>query len=163
MVAATYSFGQLKTSDASITFHSEMDDITAENTTVKSTLDTQNGEITFSVSIDAFAFANKLMQKHFNEEGVMNSAEFPVAKFEGKIINNNEVDYTADGEYNVRVSGKMSIKGVTKEFGTSGMIVIKNGKISAVAQFDLDRFEYGVTGKEQSVSQVLQIEVKANY
>ena len=103
------------------------------------------------------------MQKHFNDEGVMNSIEFPTANFIGYISNNTDVDYTADGEYNVIVQGKMTIKGVSKDISVKGNIVVANGVISTNSVFSLDRFEYGVDSKEKSVSQILKITVKANF
>lgn len=162
-IIAIASFSQLKAEDVSISFHSEKEDITANNTTVSSTLDTQTGDLSFKVAIDAFAFANKTMQKHFNQEGVMNSAQFPIATFKGQIKNNAEVDYTADGTYSVSVMGTMTIKGASKDFRAKGKIVIKGGKISASSTFELDRFEFGVTGKEKSISQILTITVEADY
>ena len=157
------SFSQLKTDDVFISFHSDKEDITAKNTSVSSTLNMGTGELTFEVKIDAFEFVNATMQKHFNQEGVMNSAEFPIAKFTGKIINNGDIDYTADGKYDVSVSGTMTIKGVSKEFKATGKLVIRDGKITTTSDFELDRFEFGVTGKEQSISQILSIKVKAEY
>ena len=157
------SFGQLTSNDVFISFYSKKDDITAKNTTVTSTLDQSTGAITFEVKIDAFQFANKTMQKHFNQKGIMNSVEFPIAKFTGQIKNHSSVDYTADGTYDVGVFGDLMIKGVTKEFRAEGKIIVKGGKVSATSNFDLDRFEFGVTGKEGSVSQILAIKVKANY
>ena len=129
------SFAQLSSEEVQISFYSKMDDITAKNTTVSSTLDQGTGEITFEVSIDAFEFANKTMQKHFNQEGVMNSAEFPIAKFEGKILNHSDVDYTSDGTYPVKVSGKMTIKGETKDFVAEGEIIIKDRILYTTSNF----------------------------
>ncbi|MBD3637490.1 MAG: YceI family protein [Crocinitomicaceae bacterium] len=162
MISMT-SIAQLTTKDAFVSFYSKMDDVTAENTSVKSTLDPKTGDISFTVSISAFSFANKTMQEHFNQEGVMNSAEFPIAKYEGTIVNNAEVDYTADGSYDVKVNGTMTIKGVTKEFSATGKIVIEGGKIIAKSSFDLDRFEFGVNAKEKSISKILAINVEAKY
>lgn len=162
-VFLSISFAQLQTKDAYISFFSEKESIKAENSEVEGSLDVSTGELTFTVSIEKFIFPNSMMQKHFNQEGVMNSIEFPKANYVGKIVNNNTVDYTADGEYNVTVKGKMTIKGVSKEFGADGKIVVKNGQISANASFSLDRFEYGVDSKENSVSQILAITVKADF
>lgn len=42
-------------------------------------------------------------------------------------------------------------------------IQIENGTITATSEFNLDRFEYGVNGKDGVISQVLEINVKAIY
>ncbi|MEZ4924232.1 MAG: YceI family protein [Crocinitomicaceae bacterium] len=164
ILVATLGFTQeIKTKEAHITFFSEKESIKAENSEVESTLDVSNGTLTFIVAIEKFIFPNGMMQKHFNQEGVMNSVSFPKANFEGTITNNDQIDYTTDGEYPVEVKGKMSIKGVSKEILVKGNIVIKNGQISAQSVFSLDRFEYGVDTKKESVSQILEITVKADY
>lgn len=159
----TAGIAQLKADDVQVSFYSKKEDIAAKNTVVSSTLDVSSGVLTFEVKIDAFEFINKTMQKHFNQEGVMNSTSFPVARFEGKIINNATLDYTANGKYDVTVEGTMTIKGVSKELSVTGQIIIDNGNVTAISSFDLDRFEYGVTAKEQSVSQILLIQVEAQY
>ncbi|UKN01751.1 YceI family protein [Paracrocinitomix mangrovi] len=157
------SFAQLSTDKAFISFYSEMDDITAENSNVKSEFNMSTGEISFTVSIDKFIFKNSTMQKHFNQEGVMNSEKFPKATFTGKIVENSAIDYTANGTHKVKVKGKMTIKGISKEIEVNGELTIDGAKITATSKFSLDRFEYGVDGKKESVSQILAITVKANY
>lgn len=165
IVAAGFSASaqQHMTKSAYISFFSEMESITAENFSVLSKLNTETGDLMFSVAIQSFQFKNATMQKHFNQEDVMNSKEFPKAKFIGKIENNEKVDYKKDGEYKVTVSGKLTIKGTTNDITTNGIIKVKEGVIHANATFELDRFEYGVTGKKKSVSQILKLTVKAKY
>lgn len=163
VLTCSYGYSQLSSSEAHVTFYSKKEDITAKNAKGSSKLNVSSGEITFEVSILEFIFANSTMQKHFNQEGIMNSEVFPKATFVGKIVNNSEVDYTADGTYDVMVKGTMSIKGVSKDFEAKGKIIVKGGVISAAAVFSLDRFDYGVTGKEQSVSQVLELKVEVAY
>jgi polyisoprenoid-binding protein YceI len=103
------------------------------------------------------------MQKHFNEADVMNSKEFPLAKFVGEITNNASVDYQKNGDYKVTVKGSLTIKGTTNPIETKGMIKVENGKIYANATFKLDRFLFGVDGKDGSISQILDLTVKAEY
>jgi polyisoprenoid-binding protein YceI len=153
----------LKSNDTFISFFSEKESIKAENSEVISTLNVSTGEITFAVDINKFIFPNSMMQKHFNQEGIMNSIEFPNANFSGKVTNNQTVDYTTDGTYKVTVSGTMTIKGISKDITTQGKIIITKGEISARSAFDLDRFQYGVDAKEDAVSKILLITVKATY
>lgn len=158
------SYAQEKiTKTASIRFYSEVGGISADNYSVTSKINTETGAILFSAAIQSFKFKNALMQKHFNQEDVMDSPKFPKAKFKGKIMNNSSVNYSKDGSYKVTVKGDMTIKGATKSIETAATIEVKNGKYIASAKFDLNRFEYGVEGKEESVSKVLEITVNATY
>lgn len=163
MGISSISIAQLSTDSGFISFYSETGDITAENEKVSCKLDVNTGEITFLVDINEFQFKNKTMQKHFNQEGVMHSDKFPKASYKGTITNNSSNDYTADGSYSVNVKGKMTIKGVSKDFVASGTINVKEGQITALSEFKLNRFEYGVDGKKNSVSKVLAISVKIKF
>jgi len=158
------SFGQAKLSKMSyVSFYSELEDVLAENYSGVSELNPQTGSLIFSFAIQSFTFENAMMQKHFNEKDVMNSREFPKAKFVGSITNNADVNYSADGEYKVNVKGSMTIKGTVNPIETNATIKILSGKIYASATFKLDRFLYGVTGKDGSISPILDLTVKAEY
>ncbi len=148
---------------AYIKFHSDIGGIYAENFSVISKLDKVNGELIFSVAIQSFEFKNALMQRDFNKANVMNSAAFPKSKFKGIISNLDVIDFSKDGNYAVIVDGDLTIKDVTRYVQTPGNIIIENGKISAKAEFPLDRFEYGITGKTKSISQILDINIEAHY
>ncbi len=148
---------------AYIKFHSDKGGIYAENYSVISKLDRSSGELIFSVAIQSFEFKNALMQRDFNKANVMNSAEYPKAKFVGKITNIEAVDFTKAGSYPVMVSGVLTIKGISNQVETPGSIIIEQGHIKAIATFSLDRFEYGIKGKTKSISQLLDIRVEAEY
>lgn len=146
-----------------ISFYSEMEEVLAQNYAVESELDTSTGKIIFIACIQSFRFDNATMQKHFNEKDVMNSKEFPRAKFVGNMLNHDKIQYNQNGTYSVQVEGNLTMKGVTKEVKTKATIVVENGKISASAKFILDRFLFGVTDIADSISQMLDVEVKVNY
>lgn len=106
-------------------------------------LDTKSGAIQFSVVVNGFQFEKALMQEHFNEN-YLESAKFPKAEFKGTIGNNHEVNYTKDGVYKVKVSGGLTIHGVTKQVDTEGELTIKNGRILAKAGFEVLLSDYQV-------------------
>jgi len=153
----------LVTKAAHIKFYSEEGGITANNYAVVSKLNTKTGEMIFSAPIQSFEFENATMQKHFNQEGIMNSQSFPKGKFVGKIDNISNIDLSKDGEYDVTVSGKLTIKGKTNDVSTKGKIIVKDGKIMASSKFTIDRFAYGVEGKSQSVSQHIDLTINATF
>lgn len=151
------------TKTAFVSFYSELEDVLAENYSGVSDLNTETGSLLFSFAIQSFMFENATMQKHFNQSDVMHSKEFPRAKFVGTITNNEKVNYAENGEYKVNVKGSLTIKGTTNPIETKAIIKIENGKIYANATFTVDRFEYGVTGKDGAISQILDLTVKAEY
>lgn len=153
----------LTTQNAYVSFYSELEEVLAENYSGTSDLDTSNGRLLFSFPIQSFMFENATMQKHFNEEDVMHSRKFPRAKFVGEITNHTSINYSKNGEYKVTVKGLLTIKGKTNPIETKAIIKVENGKIYANATFQLDRFLYGVDGKEGSISQILDLTVKAEY
>jgi polyisoprenoid-binding protein YceI len=83
------------------------------------------------------------MQEHFNENYV-ESHKFPKADFKGQVVNNGEVNYAKDGVYPVKVKGKLTIHGETKEVETTGKIEIKQGKVMADANFKVELADFKI-------------------
>lgn len=106
-------------------------------------LDTKTGALQFSVVVSGFEFEKALMQEHFNEN-YLETAKFPKAEFKGTITNNSAVNYSKDGVYKVKVSGSLTIHGVTKQVETEGELTVKNGKIGAKASFPVSLNDYQV-------------------
>lgn len=114
------------------------------NRTVTCVLDTKTGNLQFAVPMKGFEFEKALMQEHFNENYV-ESNKFPKAEFKGAVINNNEIKYTTDGIYNARVSGKLTIHGITKDVQTEGKLVVKGDKINTEAAFKVLLADYNIS------------------
>ena len=57
-----------KTGHISFFSHTAVEDITADNYKVVSTINTASGEVVFSVPMQAFEFEKWLMQRHFNNK-----------------------------------------------------------------------------------------------
>ncbi len=108
------------------------EDIKAVNKSATMVLDTKTGDMQFLVLMKGFEFSRALMQEHFNENYV-ESTKFPKAEFKGKIVANETVKYTVDGAYKVKVKGKLTMHGVTKDTESDGVITVKAGKITATA------------------------------
>lgn len=121
------------TSSASIGFFSKtpIENIEAKSAKALAVMNAKR-EVAFSVTNTTFQFPNKLMQEHFNEK-YMESEKYPTSTFKGKI--NEEVDLTKDGEYSVSVTGKLAIHGVEKDRTITGMIVVKEGKLTLKSEF----------------------------
>ena len=86
--------------------------IEAVNNEVASIFDSKSGNIVFQLLVKNFKFERELMQEHFNEN-YMESDKYPMAECRGSSANLSEITFAKDGNYNVRVSGKLTIHGVT--------------------------------------------------
>lgn len=121
-----------------------IEDIKANNDQVTSFIDTATGEMVFSVLMRSFQFEKALMQEHFNENYV-ESAKFPKATFEGKLIDAGKVGWDKPGEYPVKVKGNLTLHGVTKEVEADGSLVIESGRITGKSQFLIKPADYKIT------------------
>lgn len=137
--------GKYFTREGRIQFNSKstVEKIEGVNKKVTSIIDTQTGQIEFSVLMKAFEFEKALMQEHFNENYV-ESDKFPKANFKGTIANNSEIKWTTDGTYPAKVQGKMTIHGVTKDVTADGSIEVKGGKVIANSKFIILLKDYNI-------------------
>lgn len=147
MLSAAISEAQVhitKTGKISFSSRSKLENIDAVNNEVSSVINTQNGEMVFAVLMKGFHFQRALMEEHFNENYV-ESDKYPKATFKGKITNLSTVNFTADGNYKVKVSGDLTIHGVTKKTDADGTITVKGGKISAISKFSVKIKDYNIS------------------
>lgn len=117
--------------------------IEATNKTTTCVLDTKSGMMQFSLLMKGFEFERALMMEHFNENYV-ETEKFPKSTFVGAIVNNGDVSYGKDGSYAVRVKGKLTMHGETKDVEAPGKIVVKGGKVTAVSDFSLKLSDFGI-------------------
>lgn len=155
------------TRSAHITFFSSapMENIEANNYQGTSIINTETGDMAFSLLIKGFEFDKALMQEHFNEK-YMHSDKFPKSTFEGKITNADAVNFDKDGEYDVIVEGDLTIHGVKRHVKQSGIITVKGGKIIAEAKFPVRLSDYDVKIlgiHKRNISEVVEVTVKAEY
>lgn len=106
------------------------------NRTATCVVDTKTGNLQFALLMKGFEFERALMEEHFNENYV-ESHKFPKAEFKGAISDNEAVNYSKDGTYTIKVKGKLTMHGETKDVETDGKLVIQNGKITATADFNV--------------------------
>lgn len=128
-----------------VTFFSStpLENIEAFNNDVSSVMDGSTGDVMFIVPIKSFHFEKALMQEHFNEN-YMESDKFPKAEFKGKIANPGEVNFKKDGTYNVKVAGKLTIHGVSKEVSIPGTVTVKGSSITSGTKFGVKPADYGI-------------------
>ena len=132
------------------------ENIDGVNRSVMCVMDTKTGNIQFAVLMKGFEFQRALMQEHFHEN-YAESDKYPRSEFKGVIINNSAVNYAKEGTYNVSVKGKLTLHGETKDVETDGKIMVKEGKINAVANFTFALSDYKI-----SVPQLVADKVSKN-
>jgi polyisoprenoid-binding protein YceI len=74
--------------------------------------------------------------------------KFPHATLKGTFQDSDKVDYSKDGEYDVTVSGTISIKGVEKEVSEKGTIAVSGDSLSLNSEFNLTLADYGIAFKK---------------
>jgi hypothetical protein len=122
---------------------SPLEKIEAANKSSTCVLDTKTGRLQFAVLMRGFEFERALMQEHFNENYV-ESSKFPKSDFKGEISNNNEINYTKDGEYIAKVKGNLQLHGQTQDVDAIGKIIIKQGRVIANARFAILLSDYNI-------------------
>lgn len=118
--------------------------IEAVTHTATAVLDTRNGQLQFSILIKSFVFERALMEEHFNEN-YMESDKYPKAEFKGNIVNLSGSDFTKEGAYNVKVKGKLTLHGESRDIETTGKLEVKGAVIQATASFQITLADYKIS------------------
>ncbi len=121
-----------------ISFYSDtpLEKIEGHNKSSNCVLDVATGKLEVATLVKGFQFEKALMQEHFNEN-YMESDKFPKAVFKGQIDNYSKLDISKNGKVTVKVSGDLTMHGVTKKVTTDAVVSINNGKIIADASFNV--------------------------
>jgi hypothetical protein len=152
------------TESGSISFFSDapVEDITAQNILVGSIFDAANGEIVFMVPIKDFQFEKRLMREHFNEK-YMETHKYPKAAFKGKV---SGYTMSKTGPQQVKVSGKLTLHGVTRDVEAPGTMDFQNGKIVAKSKFMLKLADYNISIPQivwQNISEEVEVKIEFTY
>lgn len=145
-LSVNLGFGQKYfTKTGHISFYSDtpLEKIEGHNKSSNCVLDIATGKIEFGTLIKGFQFEKALMQEHFNEN-YMESNKFPKATFKGQIDNYAAINVTKNGKIPVKVSGDLTIHGVTKKVTTDAVLTVANGKIETSATFNILVADYGI-------------------
>lgn len=142
-----------------------LEDIVAHNRQAVSILDPSNGSLAFNLLVKSFEFKVALMQEHFNEN-YLESDKYPKSTFQGKINNNADINYRKNGTYKAEVSGDLTIHNVTKPVTTSGTVDVKDGIVTAKAQFIVKPVDYDITIPsvvENKIAKEVEVNIEARY
>ena len=121
-----------------------MEDIEARNDKVAAVVDTNTGQLAFSVPVHEFQFKRTLMQEHFNEN-YMESEKYPKATFTGQITNLAQVlKLLSAGPQNVDAEGSLNMHGVTHKVLVSGTLQLRDGQLVIFAYFNVAPADYSI-------------------
>jgi polyisoprenoid-binding protein YceI len=164
LTAAVAGNGQrVYTRSAKVSFFSasKLENIEAVNTQGICVIDLANNALEAQVMLKGFEFEKALMQAHFNEDYV-ESSRYPRADYKGT-IKNGPANWKTDGEYAIMTDGQMTLHGITQKVVAPGRLVIKNGNISAKADFKLTLSDFNIkipAGKKDNISNAVQISIQ---
>lgn len=168
MLLGSVVFGQkIITKTAMVKFysHTPVEDIEAFNNQTLSVLNTENGQVAFSLLMKSFEFEKALMQEHFNEKYV-ESTTYPKATFKGAIKNLDEINFKKDGTYDATVSGTMSMHGETREVITKGSVRVEGDNIMVTAEFKIAPGDYSIkipSVVAEKIAKEIKVLVEATY
>lgn len=137
--------GKYYTKQGSVAFDATAgaEKVRATNNSAICVLDASTGALQVSILLKGFEFEKALMQEHFNEN-YAESDKYPKCEFRGQVLDNNEVAYARNGSYNARVKGMLTMHGETREVTADAKFIVKDGKIQAVADFDIPLADYHI-------------------
>lgn len=149
-----------------ISFFSEtpIENITAVNDNVSAVFDASNNDLVFQLNISDFIFPNALMQEHFNENYMM-STKYPKATFNGTIDNISGVNFEKAGTYTSPITGKLTIKDVTKTVTTTATFKVSS-VVNGKAVFKLNPEDYNIkipNVVSKKISREIKITVDVDY
>lgn len=147
--------------------HTAVEDITANNYQVVSTLNPASGEVVFSVPMQSFEFEKAKMQQHYNSPKFLDTKEYPKAKFKGNITNLQAIDFSKDGSYDADVSGELTLHGITKPISEKGTITVNGDKVVVDTKMNITLEDYEIafeSGKPSTnIAKTIEITVKAEF
>ena len=147
--------------------HTPAEDISANNYKVTSKVNTENGEVIFSVPMQSFEFDKSAMQKHYNSPKFLDTKQFPKAKFKGMISNLKDLDFSKDGSNTAKINGEMTMHGVSQKIEALATLTVKGETLTLESTFDLTLADYEISfvdGKPSTnIAKVVEVTVKAEH
>lgn len=140
-----------------------IEDIHAVSKKGISALNSETGEISFSIDIQTFQFKKARMQEHFNEE-FMETHKYPRAIFKGNI--REYIDLSKNGEHEIMLQGTLEIHGKAKRRQVPATLRLQNGRIDLYSKFNVACEDHDIKIPKilwKNIAEVVQVEVKANY
>lgn len=120
-----------------------IEDIDGKSSEAVSAIDLIDGSVAVSIPIKTFHFEQSLMEEHFNEN-YMETEKFPKATFKGKIENLGSITWTSTTPFVAKVSGVLTMHGVSLPRTFEVTFQNKDGKLQASASFPVKLEEFNI-------------------
>jgi len=105
-------------------------------------IDTSKKVFSFKIKMSSFKGFNSALQKEHFEENYLEVMEFPFTTFTGKII--GTVNFSKDGDYDVRGKGSFTLHGIPKERIIKCSINVKNGIYIISSDFNVNLTDHNI-------------------
>lgn len=136
--------------------------IEGSSNTLKGVISSATRQLAFTIDIISFTGLNSALQLEHFRENYMEVSSFPVATFEGKII--EQIDVNVPGSYKVRTKGSIRIHGIAKEIIVPCQLISDGKSIQASAEFDvmLDEFNIAIPKVvNRKISEIISVRINA--
>ena len=134
---------EIEKSQINFTSNAPLEIIKASSTELKGAIIPATNQFVFKVLVKSFSgFNNGLQKEHFNEK-YLESDTYPWASFSGKII--EPVDFTKDGDYDVRAKGDLDIHGQKQTRIIRCKINIRNGVATVDSDFIVPLSDHNIS------------------
>ena len=150
--------------------------IKAINNSSISAIDVANGNIAALIKIKDFDFRLGLMQEHFNEN-YLESYKYPKSTFDGNIEilrdsifdENTEIfnyDLVDENFIDIIITGKLTIKGVTKDIIATGKIKKIENDLNLISSFSIKLSDFNIKIPKvvfMKIDEIVKINLNYNY
>ena len=167
-LAVTLTFGQSKymTKSGSMSFEASQptfEPIEATHSAVSALLNADTGELAVLALVRGFRFPLALMEEHFNENYI-ESHKYPKTSFKGSITDFDQTTLS-DQPQTVKLTGELSMHGVTKPITVSGTVTQTNELITLESSFYVKTSDFSIeipSLVRKQIDENVQIEVSLN-
>ncbi|MGB2174820.1 MAG: YceI family protein [Flavobacteriaceae bacterium] len=147
LLTVTIAFGQSKymTKSGSMSFEASQptfEPIEATHSAVSALLNADTGELAVLALVRGFRFPLALMEEHFNENYI-ESHQFPKTSFKGTITDFDQ-NILNNKPQTVKLTGELSMHGVTKPITVSATVTKTDERISLESFFSVKTSDFGI-------------------
>jgi hypothetical protein len=154
---------QIDKSQINFISNAPLEIIKATSSELKGAIIPATNQFIFKVLIKSFTgFNNGLQMEHFNEK-YLESEIYPWASFSGKII--EAVDFTKDGDYDVRAKGDLDIHGQKQTRIIRCKINIRNGVATIDSDFLVPLSDHNISIPRivsEKIANQIEVSIKAS-
>ena len=165
LLAVTIAFGQSKylTKSGTMSFEASQptfEPIEAKHSAVSALLNAETGELAVLALVRGFRFPLALMEEHFNENYI-ESHQYPKTSFKGSITDFDK-NTLSDQPQTVKLTGELSMHGVTKAITVPATITQTDKRITLASSFSVKTSDFGIeipSLVRKQIDENVQIEV----